>query len=219
MRLRTVGRMWSKEAELPKALDARMLIAAGREESEEAPAVEVGEAEEASALSRPHLPPARTRSPQFPSRRAPVAPRLASKPRVTRKQTERAGRPDAGRLRPVGTLLTPQQVSWLYRIDSQAASQRQRPSHSELVRLAIDRLRRGRDARSVAAALNETSPPSTGEYGSYALADDQIRWLREVKGHAFLAGASISQADIIRAAVEALVDLSWQDLRAELVRE
>lgn len=84
-----------------------------------------------------------------------------------------------GRLQPVGTLLTDQHVNWLYRIDSQAASQRQRLSHSELVRIAIDRLRRDRDARSVAAMVNETSPSTRGVYGTYALSEDHITWLRE----------------------------------------
>ena len=206
--------MQSKDAELPKAHDARMLIAAGREETEEALAVEAGESEEASAPSRADVPPARTRSIP-PGRRGASAARPARQPR--NKPTERPGRPVAGRLQPVGTLLTDHHVNWLYRIDGQAASQRQRPSHSELVRLAIDRLRRGRDARTVAAMVKETSPPTRGVYGSYALSEDQLRWLREVKGHAFLAGGSISQADIIRAAVDRLMGLTWQDLRGDLV--
>jgi hypothetical protein len=67
--------------------------------------------------------------------------------------------------------------------------------------------------------VKETSPPTRGVYGSYALSEDQLRWLREVKGHAFLAGASISQADIIRAAVDRLMGLTWQDLRGDLVGE
>jgi hypothetical protein len=118
----------------------------------------------------------------------------------------------------VGALLTADQVGWLYGIQTQAAGQRRRVSHSELVRLAIDRLRRDNNSRHVAEQLVDAAAPADGEYSSYALAADQVGWLREVKGYAFLAGRPVSQADIIRTAMRALAGLSWRDLRSDVDR-
>ena len=209
---------------MPKALDPSLLLGAGRTPpapaaqppAQRAPAPEAPPpAAEPEAVTTP---PTTAR----PARRAPARPRPRSRessPIASTATPPRPVRAPGSRLQPVGVLLTADQVGWLYRVEGQAGAQRRRVSHSELLRFAIDRQRQDHAPREVAELLAGAAPPTEGEYGSYGLADDQVRWLREVKGHAFLAGSVLSQADVIRGAVQAVMDLSWRDLRDQLGRK
>jgi hypothetical protein len=205
---------------MAKALDPRMLLAAGRPPVQP----EVQPADVQTAPPPPPVePPVAEPSTSGAVARRPLGGATRAQPTKAKPPTRKAQRSHprlrpaprpatAGNLQPVGTLLSAAQIAWLYRIVGQAAGERRRVSHSELVRHAIDRYRGEHDARA-AAALLANAPPADGQYGSYALSNDQVGWLREVKGHALLAGVSVSQADVIRAAMEPLIGLAWRDLR------
>jgi hypothetical protein len=100
--------------------------------------------------------------------------------------------PIRGRLRPVSAALSPDQRGWLYDIVGQASRTRWRTSHSELVRLAVDRQRGGDAQTAIAAAAAQASAPASSEAGSFALADEHLAWIRQVRGQALLQGTSKS---------------------------
>jgi hypothetical protein len=119
-------------------------------------------------------------------------------------------------MKPVGLALTRAQVDWLYQVSAEAARDRRRVSHSELVRLAIDQLRARDPDPGVegSARIAELGDLVAGEQASYALTGEQQAWLRVIQGRALIAGHSASQAHVVRAAVQALVGTSWAELQA-----
>jgi Arc/MetJ-type ribon-helix-helix transcriptional regulator len=136
----------------------------------------------------------------------------SSKPAVGSPRSE----PIGGRLRPVSAALTPDQRGWLYDIVGQASRTRRRTSHSELVRLAMERQWQQDLKTVVAAATAEAAAPASGEAGSFALAEEHLAWLRQVRGQALLQGSDLSQSDVVRAAVQAMIGTEWKALRADL---
>jgi Arc/MetJ-type ribon-helix-helix transcriptional regulator len=104
----------------------------------------------------------------------------------------------------------------LYDIVGQASRTRRRTSHSELVRLAMERQWQQDLKTVVAAATAEAAAPASGEAGSFALAEEHLAWLRQVRGQALLQGSDLSQSDVVRAAVQAMIGTEWKALRADL---
>jgi hypothetical protein len=194
---------------MPRALDPSLARFAGLPT---APPTQTQQTRE-----EPATVPSETRSPA----RARVKP---SKPTKRRRETpikpaavaSPKSEPVTGRLRPVSAALTPDQRGWLYDIVGQASRIRRRTSHSELVRLAVD-LQRQLDLKTViAAAMAEAAAPASGDAGSFALGDEHMAWLRQVRGQALLQGTDLSQADVVRAAVQAMIGTEWKPLRADL---
>ena len=181
---------------MPRALDTSLLRMAGRRppaaDPDLLPTPPANPQGDGSAAQR------RSRSPGGQEHRAPES-----------REPDRSREP----LRPTGAALTDAQLSWLYKLEQEALRDRRRLSHSEIVRLAIDRQRR-QDVSTVTARIEQGLPAHAPE-STFALTIPQLRWLREVKGHALLRGENVSQADVIRAAVQVLVGASWNDLREE----
>ena len=61
-------------------------------------------------------------------------------------------------LKPTGATLTDAQLSWLFQLEGEALRDQRRLSHSEIVRLAIDRQRQ-QDVSTVAARIDQGPPP------------------------------------------------------------
>lgn len=148
----------------------------------------------------------------------PPAVRKARSPRPTRRPVvveHRRPAPSLGqRMRPATAELSDKQLGWMFGIEAAASGDRLQISHSELVRFALDRQEMSGMPTDMGSRRHE--PVAASRKGSFAITPHHHRWIQQVRSNALQEGIDASQADVIRAALDAVRHLGWEQIRNHL---